>query len=411
MKRLSIATLAALSCLLPTPGSAATTEDPLEKPNVGIGDAVFTDGFSYTSYNGGQSEMLYDLRKDPDENQNVAGKAEYAATLKEMKALLIQRQAEAARANVGGAKAPAPESKGKPQAAKGNAAAEYDKNVPKPTHSGARYGPHERNVLDFWQAKADRPTPLVLVIHGGGWMGGSKERLSRFVDPQALLDSGISIAAINYRLMKHAEGEVPPVKAPMQDSARALQFLRSKAGDWNIDPARIGAAGGSAGACTSLWLAYHDDLADPHGTDPVARESTRLMCAALMGPQTTLDPMQMKEWTPNSSYGGHAFGKKDFKQFLAGRDGMMEWIKEYSPYALASADDPPVCLFFNQPPAMGREQKDPTHSANFGVGLQKRCRDLGIDCTVVYPGAPDAEFATPTQYLIAMLKGGKGAAP
>jgi len=58
---------------------------------------------------------------------------------------------------------------------------------------------------------------------------------------------------------------------------------------------------------------------------------------------------------------------------------------------------------------MGKEQKDPTHSANFGVGLQQRCRELGIDCTVVYPGAPDVEFTTPTQYLIVMLKGGKGA--
>jgi arylsulfatase A-like enzyme len=374
----------------------------------GPGDAVFTEDFSYTSYNGGKSEMLYDLRKDPEENQNVADKPEYAATLKKMKALLKQRQDEAARAKIGEAKTTAPEPAERTQNAEDQADAGYGANVPKPTHSGVRYGTHERHVLDFWQAKSDQPTPLVLVIHGGGWMGGSKERLSRFVDAQALLDAGISVAAINYRLIKHAGDVVPPVKAPMQDAARALQFLRSKAAEWNFDPARIGAAGGSAGACTSLWLAYHDDLADPDNADPVARESTRLMCAALTGPQTTLDPMQMKQWTPNSKYGGHAFGKKDFKQFLAGRDGLLEWIGEYSPYALASADDPPVCLFFNQPPAMGKAQKDPTHTANFGVGLQQRCRELGIDCIVVYPGAPDVEFATPAQYLIAMLKDGKG---
>jgi acetyl esterase/lipase len=42
----------------------------------------------------------------------------------------------------------------------------------------------------------------------------------------------------------------------MHDSARTLQFLRSKASQWNIDPTRIAAAGGSAGACTSLWIAY-----------------------------------------------------------------------------------------------------------------------------------------------------------
>ena len=42
-----------------------------------------------------------------------------------------------------------------------------------------------------------------------------------------------------------------------------LERVRTKAAEWNIDRKRIAAAGGSAGACSSLWLAYHDDLADP----------------------------------------------------------------------------------------------------------------------------------------------------
>ena len=46
--------------------------------------------------------------------------------------------------------------------------------------------------------------------------------------------------------------------------------------------------------------------------DPVARESSRLSCAAVTGAQTTLDPKQMKEWTPNSKYGAHAFGLRNF---------------------------------------------------------------------------------------------------
>ena len=251
----------------------------------------------------------------------------------------------------------------------------YEGNVPMPTRSGVRYGDHDRHVLDFWQAKSDSPTPLVMVIHGGGWSGGSKERLSRFVDPNALLEAGISVAAINYRLMRHAQDVEPPVRAPLHDAACALQFLRSKADEWNIDTTRIGAAGGSAGACSSLWLAYHEDLADPKSKDPVARQSTRLYCAAVNGAQTTLDPKQMKEWTPNSRYGGHAFGKKNFAEFLASREDILPWIRQYSPYALASKDDPPVALFYNRPSAMGKKQKDPTHTANFGIGLQKRCQE------------------------------------
>jgi acetyl esterase/lipase len=299
--------------------------------------------------------------------------------------------------------------KAKPKPAKPNAVAadEYDANVPKPTHAEVRYGPHGRNVLDFWQAKSEKPSPLALVIHGGGWTSGSKERVSRFADVKALLDAGISVASINYRLIPQAvhQGVMPPVKAPMHDSARALQFLRSKAAEWDIDAKRIGAAGGSAGACTSLWLAYHDDLADPKSDDPVARQSTRLTCAAVIGAQTTLDPKLAKEWIPNSRYGGHAFGKASFAAALADRESILPWINEYSPYSLASKDDPPVALFYVKAPAMGREQSDPTHSANFGVGLQQRCGKLGIGCEFIHPGAAKSTFGNPTDYLIAKLKG------
>jgi len=149
---------------------------------------------------------------------------------------------------------------------------------------------------------------------------------------------------------------VPPVKGPLHDAARALQFIRSKAAEWNIDKQRIGASGGSAGASTSLWIAFHPDLAEPNSSDPVARESTRLLCAAVNGAQTTLDPKQMKEWTPNSRYGGHTFGfagdpktkLSQFDEFLAKRDTILPWIAEYSPYALVSADDPP-CRIREQP--------------------------------------------------------------
>jgi len=288
------------------------------------------------------------------------------------------------------------------------AAPTYDASVPEPTLTGVRYGEHERHILDFWKAPSDTPTPLVFVIHGGGWKGGSKERLHRFVEPAALLEAGISVVAINYRLMAHAQEVDPPVKAPLHDAARALQFVRSKADEWNIDKARIGAAGGSAGACSSLWLAYHDDLADPESNDPVARESTRLWCAAVKGPQTTLDPKQMKEWTPNSKYGGHAFGKDNFAQFLAERDSVLPWIAEYSPYSLVNAGDPPSCLFYGSPPAVGENQKDPTHTANFGVKLQERCKEVGVQCEVVYPGVPDAKYETPTEHLIAALKASAG---
>jgi acetyl esterase/lipase len=278
-----------------------------------------------------------------------------------------------------------------------------------PTLADVRYGEHQRNTLDFWQAGSEAPTPVVIIIHGGGWTSGDKANVPRnsdFPSIRALLGNGISVAAINYRLIgKHTEGVMPPVKASLEDAARAVQFVRSKARDWNIDKERIAAAGNSAGACSSLWLAYHDDLADPKSEDPVARESTRLWCAAGSGAQTTLDPKQMREWFGDAAvYGGHAFGKKDFAEFLAARESLLPWIAEYSPYALVSGGDPPVCLFYGEkPPALGIPS-DAVHGANFGVGLQQRCAEAGVECQVVFPGAPNVKYTSPLAYLIAKLK-------
>lgn len=288
--------------------------------------------------------------------------------------------------------------------------------LPAPTEKDVPYGTHERQVLDFWKAESDKPTPLLFFIHGGGWMGGDKTRIEKFYDIEKLLTNGISVVSIHYRYVSqaHAAGIRPPVQAPLHDAARALQFVRSKAAEWHLDKERIAASGGSAGACSSLWLAFHDDMADPQSSDPVARESTRLWCATVSGAQTTLDPAEMKEWTPNSRYGSHAFGifkqvngkeAQDFETFLAKREEILPWINEYSPYALVTADDPPVHLVYSAPPALGQEQKDPTHTANFGVKLQEKCRAQGVSCELVHPGAPDVAHATSLEYLIAMLKG------
>jgi acetyl esterase/lipase len=197
----------------------------------------------------------------------------------------------------------------------------------------------------------------------------------------------------------------------MFDCARALQFTRSKAKEWNLDKTKVALAGGSAGACTSLWIAFHDDLADPNSTDPIARESTRVTCAAVSGAQTTLDPKQMREWTPNSKYGAHAFGiawdakqkLSSFDMFYAERERILPWIKQYSPYELVTRDDPPVGLFYSAPPNLGKDEKDPTHTANFGVKLKEHCDAIKVPCELVYPGAPNVVHATDSDYIKAYL--------
>ncbi|MBV9657553.1 MAG: alpha/beta hydrolase [Verrucomicrobia bacterium] len=290
--------------------------------------------------------------------------------------------------------------------------------TPPATMANVAYGEHERQVLDFWKAPAsdNKPTPLVFYMHGGAWMNGDKAEIGKHGLVEKYLAAGISVVSISYRFVRDAQAAQvkPPVEWPMHDAARALQFVRSKAAEWNIDKQRIALSGSSAGACTSLWLAFHDDMADPKSSDPIARESTRVWCAAVDVAQTSLDPQQMTEWTPNSRYGAHAFGfvsPKDFanneqiyKEFLTRRSEFLSWIKEYSPYEQASAGDPPVYLYYPTPPALGQPQKDPTHTANFGVKLKEKLDQLGVECELVYPGAPNVKHKSIETYLIEKLK-------
>ena len=111
-----------------------------------------------------------------------------------------------------------------------------------------------------------------------------------------------------------------------------------------------------------------------------------------------MDSEQPLRWT--------CLRKETFDKFLDDRENILPWIAEYSPYALVNATAPPTCLFYGAPPAIGQDQKDPTHTANFGVKLQERCADLGVRCEVVYPGVSDVDYETPTDYLIATLKVG-----
>ncbi len=263
------------------------------------------------------------------------------------------------------------------------------------------YGSRQRQVLDFYPAKSDTPTPVVFYIHGGGWQGGDKK-----TSPKAFLDKGISVVAINYRYVKNAVAEKvePPVKAPLGDAARALQFVRSKAGEWNLDKERIGATGGSAGACSSLWLAFHDDLADPKSDDPIARESTRLYCAAVNGAQVSLDPKELREWMPNYGYGAHAFGLRNFQSLIDNREKVLEWIKEYSPIGHVSKDDPPIAMFYRgEKPVVGSSPKDPTHSGIMGVKLEERLKAVGVDVVLVHPGRKHPKYRGSTGYLIDRL--------
>jgi acetyl esterase/lipase len=288
--------------------------------------------------------------------------------------------------------------------------------TPGPDVADYQYGTEsERQKFDLWLARSESSTPLLLMIHGGGWKNGDKSSYAKQV--KSYLDAGISVAAINYRFIDQAmeQGVEPPVKACLHDAARALQTLRYKASEWNLDKDRVGATGGSAGACTSIWLALRDDLADAKSEDPIARESTRLTCAAVNGAQTSLDPIELREWIPNAVYGGHAFGfaakgrsrAEEFELLIANREKVLPWIAEFSPIRWISRDDPPLFLDYpnqKEAPKLGKAEADPTHSALYGIVLSERLGRIGVDCIVNYPQKRDQRYGSIPAFLKAHLK-------
>jgi acetyl esterase/lipase len=271
----------------------------------------------------------------------------------------------------------------------------------KATFADVAYGPHERNVLDFWKADTQTPAPLVVHIHGGGFMAGDKAQVGAG-NVEFFLQAGISVASINYRYSTQA-----PYPGPMLDSARAIQFLRGKAAEWNLDPGRVAAFGGSAGAGISMWLAFHDDLAKPGSSDPVERQSSRLACAGSMGGQSSYNPMVIREWIGGRAWEHPAlvklFGldsKEDFE-----KPALKKLMDDSAAITHLTKDDPPVVMLYSEPdeplppdcrPGQG------IHHPKFGHILKAKMDALGIEC--IYRHVADGKQPPANQTFLEFLR-------
>jgi len=240
------------------------------------------------------------------------------------------------------------------------------------------YGPHARQSLDFYPARVDGLAPLVLWIHGGGFVKGSKANIPRPLLEGALA-AGYHVASIEYRLAQDA-----PWPGPFMDCARAVQFLRGRADVWHIDADHIAATGGSAGGGIALWLAFHADLADASSPDPVARHSTGLSCVATVNAQSSYDPHYIR-----TIIGGPAYRVQFLQTLFRATPEEFDRLENRrmfaaaSPMTHATAAAPPVLLFYshpNDPPLKVTVPGHGIHHPRFGEVLKEKLDGLGAEC-------------------------------
>lgn len=269
------------------------------------------------------------------------------------------------------------------------------------------YGNHSDQVMDTYLVGTDTPAPVAVYIHGGGWTGGTKELTPGTNFDQireSLHAEGIHFISIDYRT-NTSDGSVT-LPTPVHDAARAIQYIRYRAKDWNIDPDRVAVLGGSAGGSTSLWLLFHDDLANPTAGNPVSRESTRVLGAAVQNGQSNIDPIWITENI--GELGAHhtmilyAVGESSYDAVIANYDRHESLYTEFSPMTHMDANDPPYFGQYNgerlvPAPSIGRG----IHHSNMGLLMKERSDELGhvgyID------GDPENPFSDMSSFLIDIL--------
>ena len=112
---------------------------------------------------------------------------------------------------------------------------------------------HERQKLDLYVPNEGENLPLIIWVHGGAWLGGSKERYA----PMEYLKSGYAGASIGYRLSQHA---IFP--AQIEDVKAAVRWIRANAETYRLDPNRFAAWGSSAGGHLVAMLGTAGDIAE-----------------------------------------------------------------------------------------------------------------------------------------------------
>ena len=190
-----------------------------------------------------------------------------------------------------------------------------------------------RQKLDLYLPKPKEdtgPLPLIVWVHGGAWLAGSKENCPAV----RFLRQGYAAASINYRLSQHA---IFP--AQIEDCKAAIRFLRAKAEKYNIDPNRIGVWGASAGGHLVALLGTTGDVKE-FDKGPNLQVSSRIQAVCdFFGPtdltKMSLFPSSMDHDAPDSPESKLIGGPVQENK---------ETCKRANPITYVSKGDPPFLI-------------------------------------------------------------------
>jgi acetyl esterase/lipase len=112
-------------------------------------------------------------------------------------------------------------------------------------------------LYDLFLPDTSEPPPLVICIHGGGWISGEKEGMREIAG--ILVSRGYAAAAPQYRL-----APLHPYPSAVEDICHFRQFAAEQAREWRVDPDRIGVFGNSAGGHLAAMAALftNDEFAE-----------------------------------------------------------------------------------------------------------------------------------------------------
>jgi endo-1,4-beta-xylanase len=160
---------------------------------------------------------------------------------------------------------------------------EAKKDLPETPVGGNIAGVHNPSLTIFLPEAAHATGAGVVVLPGGGHRVLVVEK-EGYTVARWLAAHGIAAFVLKYRLAGEAGSTYRVDVESLQDVQRALRVVRSRAGAWRIDPARVGVMGFSAGGELAALAAMRFDAGKPGGADPIERQSARPAFQALIYP-------------------------------------------------------------------------------------------------------------------------------